>query len=835
MILLVVTYNYNIASNFNRWILIKLFKEKSKDYPLFDKQYFLDLFKALSKASRGRKPTREHKENIDFFNKMLPDFIKLLPNYNKDKKLEHHKLDSTNLSFIYQPLAEQMAVSIENNVKMNFEKYVKQYVNCVFIKKECIASKEEILKMSESDRINYYNKKDLEDENNEQIKEELVQVKKDIMECTFKSDKKYFKFIKELNMLLPKIKSKLTHVENISINSNHYIVAMMKMVSILEKQNKKMFQCMPIRTNLSTISVPIDTFALKDIFNYMLPRSESNNMTHRQIWDMFFNIEDNYKDDYTFNFSINTNGYKVSIIYIHKDELINKQEKSKRMVDASIAMRQMFQDKTDKEISEIKKQIDINKQQKKEENALLAKKKKKELAEAYKKLPDEEKDKIKQQLRDNKNKGIQHLEDLIKDAITLQKLRELYDNDKIVIGDTGSKNIMTLYGVGTKTHDEKGIMEKTENEYGEFEATGNIIYFYRNRRRLYETKRLHNNALIDNRKHKMIYNGITIKKREEELSNYSSTSVDLETFSKYLKLRLKLLKDISDNKFIYQETNIDKKPKRRRRKNRSNKGGKNRHNRRNRKKHKLKHRSETSNSIQPEFDISLISHIKHGYPTKPDKEISFLEYLHKRSWHSNINKKRHESKIMNEIEKIYGKDAFFIIGDGGQNTGLRGISTPVKSIPRMILKRFNGCLYDEFRSSALNWLTDDYCSNLKTKILDWRKPKKIHSVLTFKMGSKIACVQRDVNACRNGRKNIRNMLYNGCKLNNFNRSIKPEQVKTMPFKHIQRKEYVENSDMYSLNLETEMRSIFQDRKRYLREKVYEPFSSYQLNNALNVL
>ena len=77
------------------------------------------------------------------------------------------------------------------------------------------------------------------------------------------------------------------------------------------------------------------------------------------------------------------------------------------------------------------------------------------------------------------------------------------------------------------------------------------------------------------------------------------------------------------------------------------------------------------------------------------------------------------------------------------------ISTPNLSLKRKLQERFKVYNIDEYRTSCLNYKTEELCKNLylpdKTK-----KERKMHFTLTYKMENKRNdFINRDKNGCKN--------------------------------------------------------------------------------------
>jgi len=141
------------------------------------------------------------------------------------------------------------------------------------------------------------------------------------------------------------------------------------------------------------------------------------------------------------------------------------------------------------------------------------------------------------------------------------------------------------------------------------------------------------------------------------------------------------------------------------------------------------------------------------------KKISTNEVLYKLyqnnkfrqyKWYAFINKKRTEDNMLNKIEKTYTKDSIIIIGDWSIGKQMKNfISTPNLSLKRKLQERFKVYDIDEYRTSCLNYKTEELCNNLYLPDKK-NKERKIHSILTYKMENKRnGCINRDKNGCKN--------------------------------------------------------------------------------------
>jgi hypothetical protein len=163
------------------------------------------------------------------------------------------------------------------------------------------------------------------------------------------------------------------------------------------------------------------------------------------------------------------------------------------------------------------------------------------------------------------------------------------------------------------------------------------------------------------------------------------------------------------------------------------------------------------------------------------KKISTNEVLYKLyqnnkfrqyKWYAFINKKRTEDNMLNKIEKTYSKDSIIIIGDWSIGKQMKNfISTPNLSLKRKLRERFKVYDIDEYRTSCLNYKTEELCKNLylpdKTK-----KERKMHSILTYKMENKRnGCINRDKNGCKNIQKLFNYYMKNNERPEKYKRGV----------------------------------------------------------------
>ncbi|AYV80427.1 MAG: hypothetical protein Harvfovirus1_52 [Harvfovirus sp.] len=163
-----------------------------------------------------------------------------------------------------------------------------------------------------------------------------------------------------------------------------------------------------------------------------------------------------------------------------------------------------------------------------------------------------------------------------------------------------------------------------------------------------------------------------------------------------------------------------------------------------------------------EMKMEIDRHLKKFYSN---------ELFRKLKWFSYINTKREDARLLNLIEKKYGKDITIIIGDWSEFGKVKYMSTPGIGLRRKLAKRFKVYMIDEFRTSCLHHKTEQRCENLHIELNS--KVRKIHSVLTYQMQNKrVGCINRDRNAVQNMRKIVHHYLATGERLERYSRSYK---------------------------------------------------------------
>ena len=299
--------------------------ELNEDFPTFDNKFVRTCIIVVSEKSRGAKVTTPYfKELTLFFEK-----------FSKDCNMK--KINAHNLSYIKNYEITQILTAYSNNIKNNFMKYVNQFVNeshnIPHMKK---LNREEYLKLSTVEKNKHSQDKKQFQETLDDFMKEIKLVKKDLIENTLNSDNKYHDWINNVrNNIFPKCNKK-NIILDMFCDPLKYLKSMITMNRLLEDNGKKLFQCLPIRTDICKKYVTFDTSAINDIFSEIVKEDGKYISSGKNVWIKYFDLSKLKINNYVFNDMISTDGLSVSISFIEKSEYCAKQQKHKMMSEVSI-------------------------------------------------------------------------------------------------------------------------------------------------------------------------------------------------------------------------------------------------------------------------------------------------------------------------------------------------------------------------------------------------------------------------------------------------------------------------------------------------------------------
>ena len=272
------------------WILDKY--HKGEVIPKINKTRILECLNSFQKYVSGPK------SNCKEFNGLF------------DFSLE----DGKHLSQILSYFATEMITGIENNIKAHFVDYIKRFVNAFFRKK-------------------YEKEIENDSEFKKQLGKELKKVKYDILNNTTTCLSKYHKWLTiNRHKIVPK-EYKESYYYDIKCTPQKYLPYMIWMNLELEKIDAKMYQFLPLRTDIVPKNIQFDTKSIIELFVEGKKKYLDNiSLYQNELWKKFFNIDLTMKD-YEFDNCIITDGYSVSVRFIHKDYIPEKEaEKEKKRI-----------------------------------------------------------------------------------------------------------------------------------------------------------------------------------------------------------------------------------------------------------------------------------------------------------------------------------------------------------------------------------------------------------------------------------------------------------------------------------------------------------------------
>ena len=430
------------------WVLEKY--HSNQGIPLITEDTIKMSMKSLVKASAGPKAKGNNLSLLQEFQQLHTFSLE----------------DGKNLSAILDYYTTTMITAIENNIKMNFMDYIKRFVNSYF----------------KSIHKNELQNKDFR----KQLYKELQVVKNDIINETLLSDPKYHSWLNKNRYKIVPQEYDTSYYYDIKANPQRYLKYMIFMNLQLEEKEAKMFQFFPLQTQIIPRHIQLDT---KSIIELLVDTDKKQYLDNVELnkeilWDKFFTINQ-YLRKYDFDYTIITDGYAVSLRFLHKDFTNEERIKKDKMKNGKKALKGL----SDEE-KEIKKQGKITLQNKiKEEN-----KQKRALQ------PKQKKD---------TKKEVQHEFPYI-DEVS----KELLEG-KHIYCDPGKRSLLTM-----------------------MDDDGNFLS-YTNKQRIRETKRLKYQALLKNYKDKL-----NITTRENTLSSFNSKTCNLEKFKEYITEKIKVNQEL---------------------------------------------------------------------------------------------------------------------------------------------------------------------------------------------------------------------------------------------------------------------------------------------------
>lgn len=279
---LVIRCNAIVTEAYQFIRLYCLYKYHNKQpIPEINEKFVLYCIKTTGvRDNRGKKA-----ENQDLQNE-LNDF------YEKEFKsvLTHNKHDLRNMTFMLPYLATQMVTAINNNLKEHFIKRLIRFVNAT-------------VNIDDKTIVNKLKKCLLE--NTDDVPNELSQ---------------WYEMYR--NKILPQTFEKSVYYD-VKVYPSKYIIHSFYMNEVLEEQERKLFQPLSLRTTIVPHYVTFDTACLVNLFGEKGTKGKllsSITKNQERIWNTYFNLDKRvfHQKDYYFNYTLQTDGVGVSLLFVHK-------------------------------------------------------------------------------------------------------------------------------------------------------------------------------------------------------------------------------------------------------------------------------------------------------------------------------------------------------------------------------------------------------------------------------------------------------------------------------------------------------------------------------------
>ena len=275
-----------------QFIRLYVLHQYNKNLPLpdLDETFIIYCIKTLgTRDNRGKKGKDiELLERLDVFYKT-----------EYQPLLNHSKTNLKNTTFLLPYLATQIHTSLSNNTQERFIQHFLRFIN------------KTTNEITEDKAI-------------------LFQFKKNLMELK-ETDTKFNEWkTTHLPNILPKNIKKSIHYD-IKVRPFDYLKGMLYMNSVLEKQENKLFQPLPLRNNIIPKHIILDTGSIINLFcpekdndgNKVKKGELLSNVKDNQneVWCNFFDLKNKiFKNKhYQFHNQIQTDGISCCLLFIRKD------------------------------------------------------------------------------------------------------------------------------------------------------------------------------------------------------------------------------------------------------------------------------------------------------------------------------------------------------------------------------------------------------------------------------------------------------------------------------------------------------------------------------------
>jgi hypothetical protein len=269
---------------FIRLYVLKCYNNRQQ-FPEINEKFILYCIKAL-----GEKTNSGRKEKDTSILETLQEF------YDTEYQplLNHQKTQLKNKSNMLPYLATQLHTSLSNNTQERFIQHFLRFIN------------KTTTKITED-------------------KATLFKFKKQLLDCNEETEPMFDDWKRtHLQNILPKNIKKSVHYD-VKVSPFDYLKGMLYMNAVLEKEEHKLFQPLPLRNNIIPKHIILDTASIVNLFSLegktKTELFKAIKENQHDVWNNLLNLQHKtFKSKhYQFHYQIQTDGISCSLLFIRKD------------------------------------------------------------------------------------------------------------------------------------------------------------------------------------------------------------------------------------------------------------------------------------------------------------------------------------------------------------------------------------------------------------------------------------------------------------------------------------------------------------------------------------
>jgi len=269
---------------FIRLYVLKCYNNK-QPLPEINEKFILYCIKVLGEKTNSGRPEKDAS-----MLETLQEF------YDKEYQplLNHQKTPLKNKSNMLPYLATQLHTSLSNNTQERFIQHFLRFIN------------KTTTKITEDKAV-------------------LFKFKKQLLDCNEETEPMFDDWKRtHLPNILPTNIKKSVHYD-VKVNPFDYLKGMLYMNAVLEKEDHKLFQPLPLRNNIIPKHIILDTACIVNLFSLegktKTELFKAIKENQHDVWNNLLNLQNRtFKSKhYQFHYQIQTDGISCSLLFIRKD------------------------------------------------------------------------------------------------------------------------------------------------------------------------------------------------------------------------------------------------------------------------------------------------------------------------------------------------------------------------------------------------------------------------------------------------------------------------------------------------------------------------------------